>query len=346
MKNIFYFMSYMLIVACISFISCSNEAIVEVDELQNINATTRAYGDKTPKVVSYVEVNDVNPLNVGSYKLGASAMDPAFFDVAIIFAANIHYDTNRNPSLHFNDNVTQILNDVDKYIKPLQDMGIKVLLSILGDHQGIGVANLTSAQAKEFARILTYAVDTYGLDGIDFDDEYAKYGTNGFPNVNSTSYSNVINELRAKMVSKFPAEYKLITVFDWDYAYTLNSTAVSNLDYAWYGVFGPNSYGSSNISGMPNSKWSPQAINLNSTYLNLQLTQIQTRSGSAASNNMGAIMTYDIRPASSRNPLNALQRIGLGAFGSTVTYDGTEYSKDWVPGATYTITSAMLPSGY
>ena len=47
-----------------------------------------------------------------------------------------------------------------------------VLLSVLGNHQGAGFANFTSfAQADAFAAQLADAVTTYGLDGIDFDDE-------------------------------------------------------------------------------------------------------------------------------------------------------------------------------
>ena len=53
----------------------------------------------------------------------------------------------------------------------------KVLLSILGNHQGAGFANFTDyASADAFAADLEQVVKTYGLDGIDFDDEYAEYG--------------------------------------------------------------------------------------------------------------------------------------------------------------------------
>ena len=63
------------------------------------------------------------------------------------------------------------------YVKPLQDKGIKVLLTVLGDWQGIGVANMNDTQTTQFAKILAHAVEKYGLDGIGFDDEYANYSS-------------------------------------------------------------------------------------------------------------------------------------------------------------------------
>lgn len=173
--------------------------------------------------------NDCNPLNIGAWSLGTKP----FYDVEILFAANIHADADL--CLSFNYNLNQIMGNVNKYPPP-QARGIKVLLGVLGDHKGNGVSNLTPAQATMFAQILAYEVETYGLDGVDFDDEYSKYGTNGFPNWNTTSFSNLINALRAEM----PAG-KLIAVFDYvtDTGGTsyINSTALANIDYAWYPYF-------------------------------------------------------------------------------------------------------------
>lgn len=317
--------------------ACNNdmtEPTVVPDEAQ-AQPETRAYGDKSPITVAYNECNDCSPLNIGAWSLG----DKPFYDVGILFAANIHADADGDPCLFFNDNVNHIMGDVNKYVRPLQAKGIKVLLGVLGDHKGIGFSNLTPTQATMFAQILAYAVDTYGLDGVDFDDEYSKYGTNDFPNWNTTSFSNLINALRAEM----PAG-KLITVFDYvsDTGGTsyINSTALGNIDYAWYPYFGANNFGSSNISGMPASKWSPQAINLNTTYNFITLPQIQNRSKQSKDGGYGAIETYDLRPSSERSGnLNVLQRIATGAGFGTVTKTENDYAKDWTSGgATLTIT--------
>lgn len=331
MKRNIVTLATLLFAAGAMFTACNNP---ERDVPDRAPGATRAFGDKTPKAVTYVEVNDINPRNAGVYSIGTEP----FFDVAIIFAANVHADADNDPALFFNDNVTQIMGDVSKYIQPLRDRGIKVLLGVLGDHKGIGVSNLTPAQATMFAKILAYAVNTYGLDGVDFDDEYSEYGTRGFPNWNTTSFSNLINALRAEM----PAG-KLITVFDYvadtgGVSY-INSTALGNMDYAWYAYFGANNFGSSYIPGMPASKWSPQAINLNVVYNTITLNQIQNRSSQAKSGGYGAIMTYDLRTSTERSgTLTVLQRIATGAGFGTVTKTDNDYPKDWTPGPTVTIT--------
>lgn len=334
MKKNLFTLATLLFAAGAMFTACSNDMTDEAMP-DGVQPETRTYGDKTPVMVVYNECNDCNPLNMGAYSLG----DKAFFDVAILFAANIHADADGDPTLFFNDNMTKIMADVNKYVKPLQAKGIKVLLGVLGDHVGIGVSNLTPAQATMFAKILAYAVNTYGLDGVDFDDEYSKYGTNGFPTYNGDSFSNLINALRAEM----PAG-KLITVFDYvkdtgDKS-KINSTALGNIDYAWYAFFGANNFGTSFIPGISASKWSPQAINMNTTYIQaLQFPQIQTRSAKAKSEGYGAIMTYDLRPSSERSyTLTLLQRIATGAGFGTVTKTGSDYAKDWTPVGTETVT--------
>jgi chitinase len=61
---------------------------------------------------------------------------------------------------------------------------MKVVLTILGNHQGAGICNFpTREAARDFAQQLANTVNTYGLDGIDFDDEYSEYGKNGTGNL-------------------------------------------------------------------------------------------------------------------------------------------------------------------
>lgn len=48
-------------------------------------------------------------------------------------------------------------------------------MSILGNHDDAGMRSLSEEGAKAFAKELKYYVDIYGLDGIDFDDEYSSY---------------------------------------------------------------------------------------------------------------------------------------------------------------------------
>lgn len=225
------FASLLTTVAMIT--SCANEAMES--EMDGIAVPeTRAYGDKTPKVMAYIEVNDTNPLNAMLYRMDGEP----FIDIVSIFAANIRAN-GTEPQLWLNDNVTKILvpdagstsTGHYKYVQPLRQDGAKVLLSILGDHQGVGVGNLTEANQQKFAEILAWAVEEYDLDGIDFDDEWAKYGENSnFPSSVSGSFSGLILKLRAELDERFPNEHKLITVFDIGYSYTLSSEAVAACD--------------------------------------------------------------------------------------------------------------------
>ena len=170
-------------------LSCNEIEQPQVQDNQPEKSTisTRSFGQKNPKMVVYVETNDVNPLNAGDYTMSDGT---AFVDIVELFASNIHKDGNGDPTLYLNDKLTNVLENggVATYVAPLQAKGIKVLLTVLGDWQGIGVANMTDAQSTKFATILAYAVNKYGLDGIGFDDEYASYSGS----LVSNSYAQVI----------------------------------------------------------------------------------------------------------------------------------------------------------
>lgn len=216
-----------------------------------------------------------------------------------------------------------------------------MLLTVLGDWQGVGVANLNVDQANAFADILVYIVDTYGLDGISFDDEYANYSS-----LQSGSYSHVIKALRAKLDAKFGVGAKLITVFQWGNYGQIDAEAGAMIDFADQGTFGANIFfSSSSISGVSNDRWMPQAIQLGNSYNTLALSQIKNRSSQAASGNYGGIMMFNMRRAGDVNPLPVFQKIAEGAFGGTVTYDGTDYTRSWTPDPNgYTISRTDVPA--
>lgn len=134
--------------------SCQQADEPMIDKGQESALKTRAYGDKTPTVTIYVETNDVNPLNAGDYKLPDGT---PYADIVELFASNIHKRTVNGvvePTLYLNDKMTNLLENDGylTYVKPLQDMGIKVLLTVLGDWQGIGVANMNDTQTTHLPR--------------------------------------------------------------------------------------------------------------------------------------------------------------------------------------------------
>lgn len=132
--------------------------------------------EKPMLMVAYVETNDWDPRNIGNFILKESKK-PAF-DIVIFFAANMNYDAvSGKRYLFFNKELQPIVNNPDKYIKPLTDRGIKVLIDILPNWQGVGYANFQSyEEAQEFAAEAKMWTDKIGIDGWDVDEEYASYG--------------------------------------------------------------------------------------------------------------------------------------------------------------------------
>lgn len=267
--------------ATLLFAGCKKNNTIETGD-----TTPRAVVANAPITVCYVEVNSNNILNVGNYTLQNSKKQ--LFDIAIIFAANINYNVSTKKAvLGFNENVTKVLNGKTTYIKPLQDKGIKVLLSILGNHQGAGFCNFTSqAAAKEFAQQLANAVTTYGLDGIDFDDEYADYGTNGTTQPNASSFVLLVQELRKLMPSK------LITFYNYGPAASRvewNGLRVGdNANYSWNASYG--TFSVPNVPPMGKAKLGPAAVWINNTSSSTAKSLAQ----STKNGGYGVYLTYDL----------------------------------------------------
>ena len=301
MKTKFFFAS--LAAAAGMLISCNKEMTPSVQDTDETTPMTKAYGDKTPVVTAYIETNDTNPLNAGDY---FDENGEPFFDIVELFASNIHKETVNGqvrPTLYLNDKLTPVLEGtgVTTYVRPLQEVGIKVLLTVLGDWQGVGVANMTDTQAEQFAEILAYAVEKYGLDGIGFDDEYANYSGS----LVSGSFGNIITKLHAKL----PAD-KLITVFAYGYTNQINSAAGALIDYAYTNFTYWN--GTPGISGVTKDRWAPIALNLGNTYRSSTLNTIRSNSKRTKDEGYGAIMTFNLRRSSEVDPMPVLQAISDG----------------------------------
>ena len=156
------------------------------------------------KTICYIEVNNENILNAGEYTMENSKKP--FFDIVNVFAANIRLNEEGKPYVHCNPQVTFVLENADKLIRPLQQNGIKVHLTILGDHTPAGMRSLGDEAAKDFAKELKSYVDIYGFDGISFDDEWSNYeqvgGHPGLVVPSQEQYSRLIYECRQIMPDK------------------------------------------------------------------------------------------------------------------------------------------------
>lgn len=312
MKNLFF--TLVTLIMALFVTSCSNNEDLVVASQDAQPAATRGVSVKTPKLTTYIETNDINPLNMGEYYFTGTEADKDYVvDHVILFASNIR-GTVSTVELYHNPNQTYILNNRNTLVKPLQDKGIKVLLGLLGDHTGVGFANLTSTQVDSFAQQIADCVNNNGLDGVDFDDEYAEYGKiSGTPSPSSYNFGLLIQKVRQLLPDK------LITAFHYGYYVSFDQTTLNAISYMW-----PN-FGTSwsAPSGFSNSKWASMSIQYTDGYPSAR--QIQ----SAAQNygDYGAIMMFNVRDYDASGTMNNFASRVWG--GKTVSYTGTSYPKNY-----------------
>lgn len=169
LQNCIKFLS--ILVAATMFLSCGDN-----EEPQPVFPGTDKYYDGKPgmKIIGVLEVNDTNPLNCIGFTLADDGKQ--FFDIVVLFAANINLNADTGkPYVSCNENVQALLDARDKYIRPLQQRGIKVVLGILGNHDPAGISTLDNELSQVFAADVRRVCDAYGLDGVFLDDEYTDY---------------------------------------------------------------------------------------------------------------------------------------------------------------------------
>ena len=312
----------MIVAMAASFVvaSCSNDNTVNEAQDASQDITTRAVGTKPPKFTAYIETNDINPLNAGEYYFTGTNPHEEVIDHVILFASNIR-GTASSVQLYHNPNQTYILNNINTLVKPLQNKGIKVLLGLLGDHTGVGFANLTNKNIaagdsllNDFAYQVANCVTTYGLDGVDFDDEYAEYGKiSGTPTPSTNNFGLLIQKVRELLPDK------LITAFDYGGYTGFNQTTMNAISYMW-----PNFGCSSNPpSGLPKSKWAKLSLHYTSGWP----TCDQIQNCASSYNGYGAVMSFNLRNYDCSGTMNCFAPYVWG--GRTVSYTGTSYSKNY-----------------
>jgi hypothetical protein len=162
-----------------------------------------------------------------------------------------------------------------------------VSLSILGNHQGAGIADFASPEAAAgFAAQVADVVERYGLDGVDLDDEYSDYGVGGTAQPNDRSVGWLISALRAELpdaVLSFydigPASASLATE---------DPAVNAQLDLAWNPYYG--SWRVPAIPGLGRERLSPAAVDVQatSTKTTRALAKRTVREG------YGVFLTYDL----------------------------------------------------
>lgn len=188
------------------------------------------------KTIAFVETNDWDIRNYGQVILKETKQP--VFDIIVLFAANMNYDAVAGRRyIHFNDKLQPIVNHPEIYIKPLKDRGIKVLIDILPNHQGVGYRNFQSyEEALDFAREAKMWTDKLGIDGWDMDEEYANYSQ-----LPSKPYNTMSAEWFCKAMKEVMPD-KLLTLYEYGYP---SGDYSQYVDYSWtdYGISGASYYG-------------------------------------------------------------------------------------------------------
>lgn len=104
--------------------------------------------------------------------------------------------------LNLGNDMRYVLDHTVKYIRPLQEHGSKVCISLEGGGSGLGFCNLTDEQIADFVAQVKAVIENYELDGINLWDRNAGYGKEGMPAVNTTSYPKLIKAMRESLGSE------------------------------------------------------------------------------------------------------------------------------------------------
>lgn len=301
--------------------------MIFIKDLTGIPDCTK-YVDGAPgvKVFSCMEVNDTNPLNNLSFTLASNGKP--LVDALIIFSANINYNEETGRVYIFNnENVKAILDNREKYLKPLQDRGIKIILGLLGNHDRSGIANMSKETAQEFAKEVKAMCDAYQLDGIFVDDEYSNYEysniTPGFVYPGKEPAARLCYEVKKIQPERWVVAYCYSTTYGLPAIDGMNSGEF--VDYALHD-YGGSSDLTSYFPGMPKSN-----MGLYSQEFSQGRTASESNLKRMRDNGYLSHMIFAMDPNRSNFALQylAMQRMARAFYDDELVFDGIKYPKDW-----------------
>lgn len=247
--------------------------------------------------MSYVEVNSNSLSNVGCY-VRASNNKP-YFDMVSIFAANINGSNPNHPQIYLNSQVESTV--LSSQIKNLQGKGIKVLATLLGNHENAGWSCMTNQlDIDKFARQVAAFANQFNLDGIDIDDEYSNCDAKDVSLIRIAKAIKTNPAFAGKLLTK--ALYSDEIYFKATY----NGHRLADyLDYGWEMNYGDSDFNARLTTyfqnGMPASKL---MIGGWTQYSNPSPADIGKYT---TNNNLAGVMVYDIKD-NSQDYLSALAR--------------------------------------
>lgn len=312
----------------INLFSCSKEGL---DSEAISETTSQAAVDAGDiQIISCMEVNNTNPLN--NLSLTLSSTGEPLIDMVILFSSNINVDRETGEvEITHNENVTHLLENRQKYLQPLKDKGMKVILSILGNHDESGVANLDEQTAQAFAQKIKNTCETYDLDGVFFDDEYSAYQTPvppGFVTPSNQAAARLCYETKLAMPSKLVMVYVYSRTGNFAGTNAIpQAEAGEYIDYALHDYL--QSYDLTNYyPGLPRSGWG-----MSSAEYALNRYPTTTALNNLRAGGYGAHMIFSFDPTRSNfssNQQPALENLATILFDDQLVVDQTQiYAKDW-----------------
>ena len=297
-------------------------------------------GEDAAKVFCVMETNDVNPLNLLSFTLDDSGK--YLFDALVLFSDNIILDE-ATGTVHalVNDNIKYILNNREKYLTPLQERGMKVILAITPYHTHAGVANLKPATADAFAKELKIICDTYELDGVFFDDEYTALVSpppTGFYAENTAeAAADLMFRVKRMMPDRWVVAYQLGAI--WDLSGEGCEFEADDIDYVMVD-YSESAWASlAQFPGLPASRFGLHSFDFNS-YTPLwpsvgRLEQVRDTYktlflyGLNPYHRSGSFDTTPVGSSEKMTQVQALERVTSTLYGEEMLFDGHTYTKDW-----------------
>lgn len=264
-------------------------------------------------VISCQETNDANPLHNLCYTLKESGK--YVIDQVILFSGNINYNAETGEVYNFNnENITHVLENRDKYIKPLQDKGMKVILGILCNHDRACCTRLNDENAKKFALELKAKLEAYGLDGVFFDDEYCSPGDYpGFTTYNN--FSRLAYECKMAMPDKLVEAYY--------YSGTGSSDKINGVQGVDYGIQDYGGY--SDMSGAYPGLNKSGMIQASSEFAQGRIIS-ESRARQIVTDGYGGTMIFSLNPKNGY--VSRFNRITNAFYGEETVQTGS-YAKDW-----------------
>jgi len=217
-------------------------------------------------IFSCMETGTANPLFHLALELESTG-EPLFDYVIVFSSALIWNPTEREIQVHPNTCQAALNANYEKFVKPLHDRGIKVIMSLLStgkDGQGPGTGLTMSCieedTAKKVAKMLADYCNTYHLDGIFFDEEYGQRRSD-IPGVSSVSSTRLTSRLCYETKMAMPDK----EVIAYNYSNTAYLNAVDGVypkDYIDWVINDYNSWSTGSYEGgMPLSKMTPNSQN-------------------------------------------------------------------------------------